>query len=221
MKRRDLFKLGAQKTARMAFDYAAGKAASRAGNWLRPPFPVDELDFLLDCTRCDQCIEACAPGVLFKLPARHGLQVAGTPAMDLVHRGCHMCDDWPCVKACEPGVLKLPEADEDSAPALPQPALPKLARVRINPKVCLPYLGPECGACRDSCPVPGALEWRGTKPVINPELCTGCALCREACIVEPNAVDVSAFIPDDEKTAEEERDQTGRGSFGFERRGHA
>ncbi len=208
MKRRELFKLGAQKTAKVAFELAGEKAARRAGNWLRPPFAVKELDFLIDCTRCDKCIEACAPGVLFKLPARHGLQVAGTPAMDLLHRGCHLCDDWPCVNACEPGVLKLPETDEDSA----QPALPKLARVRINPEACLPYLGPECGACADSCPVPGALEWRGTKPIINPEPCTGCALCREACIVEPKAVDVSAIIADDGETAE---------TPGFERRDHA
>ena len=187
MKRRELFKLGAQKTAKAAFDYAAGKIPGRGGNWIRPPFAVDEMDFFLDCTRCDACIEACAPGVLFKLPPSHGPRAAGTPAMDLLVRGCHLCEDWPCVKACEPGVLKLPEGDEDSAPPRP-----KLARVHIDPTACLPYLGPECGACRDSCPVPGALLWRGTKPVIDAEACVGCGLCREACIVEPNAVLVAA-----------------------------
>lgn len=191
MKRRELFKLGAQKTARMAFDYAAGKIGSQAGNWIRPPFAVDEPDFLLDCTRCDACIEACPHQVLFRLPGRHGLEAAGTPAMDLLVRGCRLCEDWPCVKACDPGVLKLPETEEDK----PLP-LPKLAHVRIDPEACLPYLGPECGACRDSCPVPGALKWEGTKPVIDPEACTGCALCREACIVEPNAVLLAAPSPE-------------------------
>ncbi len=190
MKRRELFKLGAQKTAQAAMDYAAAKAATRAEGWIRPPFAVDELDFLLDCTRCDACIEACAPGVLFRLPPGHGLRAAGTPAMDLLVVGCQMCDGWPCVKACEPGVLKLPETEEDDPPPLP-----KLARVSIDPALCLPYQGPECGACRDSCPVPGALLWRGTKPVIDADACTGCALCREACIVEPNAVRVAALVP--------------------------
>ena len=194
MKRRDLFKLGAQKTARMAFDYAAGKIGSQAGNWLRPPFAVNELDFLLDCTRCDACIEACPHQVLFRLPGRHGLEAAGTPAMDLLVRGCRLCEDWPCVKACDPGVLKLPETEEDATPPGVPPPLPKLAHVRIDPEACLPYLGTECGACRDSCPVPGALLWEGTKPVIDPELCTGCALCREACIVEPNAVLLAAPV---------------------------
>ncbi len=191
MKRRELFKLGAQQTAQAAMDYAAGKLGGRAGNWIRPPFAVAERDFLLDCTRCDACMEACPHDVLFKLPPSHGPEAAGTPAMDLLVRGCHLCEDWPCVKACEPGVLKLPEPDEDSAPALPN-----LARVSIDPEVCLPYLGPECGACRDSCPVPGALLWEGTKPVIDADACTGCALCREACIVEPNAVRIAAPNPE-------------------------
>ena len=198
MKRRDFFKQGAQKAAGIVLEVAGETAAMRAANWLRPPFAVRELDFLYGCTRCDKCIEACSYDVLFKLPVSHGRQVAGTPAMDLLFRGCHMCADWPCVKACEPEVLKLPEQDGELAPQTV-----RLARVKINPKRCLPYLGPECGACESACPVPGALEWQdGRRPVVNDNLCTGCALCREACIVEPKAVDVSALILDDGETAE-------------------
>lgn len=187
MKRRDLFKLGAKKTAEAVYQAASAGAELRAANWFRPPFAVAEMNFLLDCTRCDACIEACPHGVLFKLPASHGPAAAGTPAMDLLVVGCHMCEDWPCVEACEPGVLKLPETEEDSPPPLP-----KLALVSIDPTACLPYLGPECGACRDSCPVPGALLWEGTRPVIDAHACTGCGLCREACIVEPKAIKVRA-----------------------------
>ncbi len=197
MKRREFFRLGTRKAAQIAFQLASEKAARRAENWLRPPFAVDELDFLLSCTRCDKCIEACAYGVLFKLPARLGLQVAGTPAMDLLNRGCHMCPDWPCVQACEPDALKLPDQGGGKPPARA-----RLARVRIDPDACLPYSGPEYSACAHSCPVPGALEWEdGLRPVVNQESCTGCALCREACIMDPKAVEVSAFIPD-ETTAE-------------------
>ncbi len=194
LKRRDVFRLGARKAVQVAFRLASEKAARRAGHWLRPPFAVAEPEFLLSCTRCDKCIEACPHDVLFKLPGRFGLQVAGTPAMDLLNRGCHLCHDWPCVSACEPDALKLP----DRAEGIPQ-ALPKLAAVRIDTRTCLPYSGPECGACAHACPVPGALEWAdGIRPVVNDERCTGCALCREACIVEPKAIEVSAFIPDRE-----------------------
>jgi ferredoxin-type protein NapG len=200
LNRRDLFKLGAGKTAEAAGRLAGIKAAWAAENWLRPPFALAELAFELTCTRCDKCIEACPFDVLFKLPARFGLQVAGTPAMDLLHRGCHMCEDWPCVAACEPKALAMAVAqvapNEDGSQPPPKP---KLATITINTKTCLPYLGPECGACAHVCPVPGALEWEdGLRPVINQDVCTGCALCREACILDPEAVDVSAISPNDD-----------------------
>ena len=53
-----------------------------------------------------------------------------------------------------------------------------------------------------SCPVPGALEWEGgVRPAINEARCTGCAMCREACIVDPKAAAVSALVPDEEDQA--------------------
>jgi ferredoxin-type protein NapG len=191
--RRDLFRLGGQKVVEIASQLATAKAASRAEGWVRPPFALEELDFLLSCTRCDKCIEACPHDVLFKLSARAGLQAAGTPAMDLLQYGCHMCADWPCVAVCEPGALRLPEGEAGQPPAAP-----KFAVATIDRQACLPYLGPECGACADSCPVPGALDWEdGVRPVIDQESCTGCALCREACILDPKAIRISALVPGD------------------------
>jgi ferredoxin-type protein NapG len=194
MKRRDFFKLGARKAAEIASHVANEKFAMRGENWLRPPFAQPELQFRLACTQCDKCIEACTYNVLFKLPARLGRQVADTPAMDLLKRGCHMCGDWPCVEACEPRALAPPDQDD----RMPSAAV-RLARVWIDTAICLPYLGPECGACADACPVEGALEWQGgLRPVVNDECCTGCALCREACILDPKAIKVAAFFPDKE-----------------------
>lgn len=197
MKRRDFFRAGARKAAQITSRLVVEKIAWQADGWIRPPFAADELTFLLRCTRCDKCIEACPHGVLFNLPARLGPRVAGTPAMDLLKRGCRLCADWPCVGACEPDALRLPEHGEGTPPAPP-----RLARVRIDRNTCLPYSGPECGACADSCPVPGALEWEdGLRPVINEGICTGCALCREACIMDPKAIEIAAFVPH-EATAE-------------------
>ena len=194
MKRRDFFKFGVGKAVEAASHLAAEKIGWRAENWIRPPFARPETEFLLACTRCDKCIDACPHDVLFKLPDRLGVLVSGTPAMDLLNRGCLMCADWPCVGACGPDALALPVHDEEA----PRP-LPRLAAARINMDSCLPYLGPECGACADACPVPGALAWEdGVRPSINPQTCTGCALCREACIVDPEAIDISAFIGGEE-----------------------
>ena len=195
MDRREFFRTGIRKSAEVVYRTASEKAAAQARNWLRPPFATQELDFLLACTRCDKCIEACPHNVLFKLSAKTGLHAAGTPAMDLLNHGCHMCADWPCVQACEPNALNLPEPVDGVAP---EPV--KLARAQINQNECLPYRGPECGACAHACPVPGALEWRdGIKPVINEDHCTGCALCREACIVDPKAVTISPLVDELER----------------------
>ena len=187
MDRRDFLRLGADKVAEIKADLARDTAPGSGGNWIRPPFAEAEPDFLINCTRCDKCIAACGYAVLFKLSGEPSHPAAATPAMDLLNRGCHMCADWPCVAACETDALKLPQGD-GGAP--PRPG--KFAVAEIDAAQCLPYLGPECGACADFCPLEGALQWRrGGRPVINSDICSGCGRCREACITEPKAVKIT------------------------------
>jgi len=196
MDRREFFRRGLRQASQAAVKGAEGYAARRARHWIRPPYALDELAFLLACTRCGACIEACASGVIFGLAPRLGAQVAGTPALDLLNTGCRLCPDWPCVTACEPGALRRPESGvTEEADAAASPALPRLAQAAIDPGTCLPYRGPECGACRSSCPVPGALVWHLDRPTIDPQRCVGCALCRQACIVEPKAVGIRSLQP--------------------------
>ncbi len=186
--RRKLLAMGWHKAA-------ADASARRSRRWIRPPHALPEPDFLAKCTGCGDCISACPHDVVFALPASSGLRAETTPALDLLRRGCHMCDGWPCVAACEAEALVLPPDPVEDAP----PALPRLALVEIDTDTCLAYLGPECGACAHACPVPGALEWEGgIRPVVNTDICTGCALCREACIVDPKAIRVSAYVRDQE-----------------------
>lgn len=142
--------------------------------WIRPPFALPELDFVLACTRCGECIAACPHGTVFSLSVGLGAILAGTPALDLNNRACYLCADWPCVNACQQGALSLPYAEAWPAP---------LAEATIDTAQCLPYQGPECGACESSCPVAGALRWEHTRPHIDPTLCLGCGRCRSACIV--------------------------------------
>jgi len=193
MDRRQFFRNTLQKSAKTVVKQGDARVPARASHWIRPPFAISELEFLLTCTRCTDCAEACPHGVVFPLAAKRGADVAGTPALNLLHQGCHMCTDWPCVAACSSGALKIPETRETG-----QVMQPLLARVSINTETCLPYLGPECGVCVDSCPVPGALQLRNERPVIDDTLCTGCAMCREACIVEGKAIFIkSIYHPGD------------------------
>ena len=209
MDRRAFFTRGAGEVAQAVTKHAAKKARDNASRWIRPPFALDELDFLLACTRCNDCADACPQNLIFPLSAKLGVKVFNTPAMDLINHGCHLCEGWPCVSACEKDALTISDLSDKGSlekdlsikekegvdlqdsenNQLATRVLPIIATVTINTKTCLPYSGPECGACR-VCPVEGAMVWDMEKPSINTFLCTGCALCREACIVEPKAINV-------------------------------
>jgi len=191
MDRRDFFRLGLRKTGEAVVKKADNLARAQAIQWIRPPYAQSELEFLLLCTRCGKCSEACPHEVVFPLPKKYGAQVADTPALDLMNKGCHLCEDWPCVMACEPKALKLPEAPEESAPPLPH-----FARAEIDTATCLPYNGPECGVCVEHCPVPGTMILDDEKPHIARTLCVGCGLCREVCVTDPKSISIHMLIED-------------------------
>ena len=191
MDRRDFFKKSFGRVAEKAVEVVDNKVAERASRWIRPPFAIPEIEFLLACTRCDACIKACPHEIVFPLSPNNGAEVMNTPALDLLNKGCHLCEDWPCVNACETNALKIPilDTDDNSDETLAAPQ-PKLAKVVIDEAACLPYMGPECGACASACIIEGALQWSMERPTINQELCTGCAMCREVCITEPKSVNI-------------------------------
>ena len=109
MDRRDFFKSIFRSTTREVVKHADAKVNKAAQRWIRPPYAITELDFLLACTRCNDCVTACPHDVIFPLSARVGVKAMGTPALDLLNKGCHLCSDWPCVQACGEGALNLPE----------------------------------------------------------------------------------------------------------------
>jgi ferredoxin-type protein NapG len=185
MDRRDFFRRSFGKATEVVVESVDKRVAERAKHWIRPPFAIAELEFLLACTRCNACIEACPHDVIFPLAARLGADVVNTPALDLLKKGCQLCEDWPCVNACEVNALTI----SDDAQVKPD----KFASAVINESLCLPFSGPECGACVPVCPVEGALILEEEKPVINQELCVGCAMCREACVVEEKAISISTY----------------------------
>ena len=189
MDRRDFFRRGFGKATEAAVKVADKRVSERAKKWIRPPHSLPELDFLLACTRCDACIDACPHDVIFPLAARLGADVVNTPALDLLKNGCHLCEDWPCVNACESNALTLIDDEVDNKLS----KVNKFANAVINESLCLPFSGPECGVCVSVCPVEGALILEQEKPVIDQAACIGCALCREVCVVEEKAIDISAY----------------------------
>ena len=163
-----------------ALDATAGAVERRINRSFpsqsRPPGCVPEPLFQALCTRCGACSEACPYGAVFVFV--DGVD-AGTPVMRPEQRACHMCDGFPCASACAEGALVVPDS----------PEVCSLGSARIVERDCLPFAGPECGACADLCPPGvGALSISQRRPVIDTERCIGCGICIEACPCSPPTI---------------------------------
>ena len=141
---------------------------------LRPPGAVAEGDFLKACTRCGDCASACPHDAIRKAPARLR-EAEGTPIVDPLASPCLMCEDLPCIAACETGALR------SEAPAA-------LGSARVAPLDCLNRLATPCSVCVERCPVPGAIDFVGDVPQVNERLCTGCGICQHVCPAPQNAI---------------------------------
>jgi len=149
---------------------------------LRPPGALlpDE-DFLEKCTGCDDCIEACPPGAIFKIEDSDGKIL---PAIEALSQPCLMCTDIPCAPACPENALIKPESPERI----------RIGIARVNPTTCVTFKGQICDLCFKACPYPhSALMMIGGRPLVGSGACTGCGLCEQVCPVRPRAI---AVIPE-------------------------
>ncbi len=149
-------------------------AATRSIPIFRPPGAIEEQQFLAGCTRCNECSTACPHQAIRPAADRLGA-VAGTPTIEADIAACLMCVDFPCIAACEPGVLS------DQIPAIMGTAL-------ITAHLCVAHHGTTCTVCSERCPVEGAITIEVGKPIVNEELCTGCGVCRYVCPAPENAI---------------------------------
>lgn len=166
------------------------QAARRKAGFSRPPGSIrDPERFRQVCTDCGDCIIACPHGTLFRKPRTYG------PILNPAIAPCHLCEDYPCIQACDVHAL-LP---------IPEDFLPKFGHARVDPAKCRNRppskqetapaakakkararrnapTGP-CTICEEHCPIPDTLTYlKGPIPLPTfASHCAGCGLCAHAC----------------------------------------
>lgn len=157
-------------------------AAPAERHLLRPPGALPEAFFLGLCLRCGQCVQACPRSAVRMGGLQHGFAM-GTPYINPRETACDLCGDAEpaCAAVCPTQALHL------------QPGEPvRMGTAVVDAERCLAHHGDICRSCFNACPLRGeALVLEGAiRPVVDPEVCTGCGLCEEHCILEPAAIRV-------------------------------
>lgn len=138
---------------------------------LRPPWALDENDFVEYCTRCGDCTHACPQRIL-----QSGK--AGFPVVNFATGACTFCG--ACVDHCTPGALARPSS------SLPDKTPPWQIKAVITDD-CLARRGVHCEVCRDQCML-RAIAFRPRagrvpRPDVQTAACTGCGACVQSCPV--------------------------------------
>lgn len=166
--------LANDKESEFVLKKPSGQSRRNGGFIQRPPHAVPESEFVVGCTKCDACLEACPPHAIFRTPESEGI-MAGLPIIDAQSQPCLMCDDMPCVPACEAGVLRF------DAPVA-------MGLAVIDSTTCLAFQGTVCTACAEQCPVENAITMEAGHPIIDTDACTGCGVCLYVCPGPENTI---------------------------------
>ncbi|MCY1721204.1 ferredoxin-type protein NapG [Prolixibacteraceae bacterium Z1-6] len=183
------------------------KDATSANPVLRPPGALPEKSFVKACLKCGQCVVAC-PYDTLKLAPASDAKLAGTPFFEAREIPCYMCTDYPCIIKCpskaltEEAITKEGKASINNA---------EMGLAIVHKETCIAFWGIQCDACYRACPLMGeaiSLEFEknevtgkhaNLKPVVNSDVCTGCGMCEQVCVVEKAAIKV---LPRDIATGE-------------------
>ncbi|MEJ2230241.1 MAG: 4Fe-4S dicluster domain-containing protein [Nitrospirales bacterium] len=138
--------------------------ASEKTGWLRPPGAVEEEMFLERCTGCADCVEACPHDAIQTLSSND------TPVIFPEESPCQLCEDLPCIGACETEAL-----------------LPLESRFQVNmgvakvwPKMCT--AGNGCNACVSKCPTGAiSMDFALFRIGVDDVRCVGCGVCQYIC----------------------------------------
>lgn len=128
-----------------------------------PPGALPDAQFIAQCSRCNQCVDACPMGIL----SRHE---DGYPQLAIEYASCDGCG--LCIAACPSDALCV-QARFDTG------LRPTFSSACVNP------VRP-CNQCIEACPEQACTLGPMGLPVLDSERCTGCGECRVQCHV--NAV---------------------------------
>ena len=137
---------------------------SIAHEFLRPPWAIDEYDFVELCKNCSACSTAC-PESIIDFDSRN------QPIINFNKGECTFCTD--CVSVCETGALSKFITDN-----------PWSAKVMLG-NGCLAEQKTMCRSCGEVCEhraIHFPLSASGIiSPEIDTEKCTGCGACVSIC----------------------------------------
>ncbi|WP_447973380.1 4Fe-4S dicluster domain-containing protein [Nitrospira sp. Kam-Ns4a] len=132
-------------------------------DWLRPPGAVPEALFLERCTQCGDCIEACPYEAIKAAPG-------GTPVIFPDEAPCHLCEDFPCIAACEAEAL-LPVESKEAV---------RMGVAVVSHRLCT--AGQGCHACVSHCPTQAlSMDFAAFRLQVEATRCVGCGLCEQVC----------------------------------------
>jgi ferredoxin-type protein NapG len=139
---------------------------------IRPPGAIREDRFLMTCSRCDLCMDACPYNAIHKIESVSAGVLMNTPFIDPLFEACRFCEDMPCIKACEDEALIL---IDEIAP---------IGLAVVHKEHCLVYQGQRCDYCFNSCPngLKAISKSEDGTPSIDAETCVGCGKCAYICV---------------------------------------
>ena len=157
---------------------------------VRPPGSLAESEFLARCIRCGECMKVCPTNAIHPAAWEAGLEGAWSPVMRMTVGYCEY-ECTLCSQVCPTGAIRPLNLAAKQAT--------RIGLAYIDRNRCLPYAyGRPCIVCEEHCPTPKKAIWLEqvevagpggarltlAQPHIDAELCIGCGICTNKCVVQ-------------------------------------